>query len=248
MSPRRRAQKTAAKDQPAKPAGDSAAEERHQYEFFGPPGAIFITFVLPLVVYSLAFFCNDVSGCPAPSLLHPSRLNLLQLKHEIGWPEEGIVGLFDLDVFGKVLGYYLLLLLLQIFLPGTTVEGVQLACGGRHKYKMNTGLGAGTYMYGPNFPVWPFIWKNHIQIITSNILIATTIAIFCYARSFTVPARGKPNSTNRELAPGGITGNAIYDFFIGRELNPRITLPIPFVDETTKTIDLKVFCELRPCW
>lgn len=107
-------------------------------------------------------------------------------------------------------------------------------------------LAIGTYIYGPSFPVWPFIWNNYIQIITSNMLIATAIAIFCYARSFTVPARDKPNPTNRELAPGGVTGNVIYDFFIGRELNPRVTLPIPFVDETAKTIDLKVFCELRP--
>jgi len=37
------------------------------------------------------------------------------------------------------------------------------------------------------------------------------------------------------LAKGGDTGNAIYDFFIGRELNPRIG-----------SLDLKEFCELRP--
>ena len=38
-----------------------------------------------------------------------------------------------------------------------------------------------------------------------------------------------------QLAKGGNTGNAIYDFFIGRELNPRIG-----------NLDLKEFCELRP--
>ncbi|MGH0141538.1 UNVERIFIED_CONTAM: hypothetical protein FKN15_013230 [Acipenser sinensis] len=38
-----------------------------------------------------------------------------------------------------------------------------------------------------------------------------------------------------ELAPGGNSGNLIYDFFIGHELNPRI-----------KNFDLKYFCELRP--
>lgn len=37
------------------------------------------------------------------------------------------------------------------------------------------------------------------------------------------------------LAKGGNSGNAIYDFFIGRELNPRIG-----------SFDLKEFCELRP--
>ncbi len=43
----------------------------------------------------------------------------------------------------------------------------------------------------------------------------------------------------RELAAGGHTGNLIYDFYIGRELNPRVTLP--FFGE----IDLKTFCEMR---
>jgi hypothetical protein len=37
------------------------------------------------------------------------------------------------------------------------------------------------------------------------------------------------------LAKGGNTGSAVYDYFIGRELNPRIG-----------SLDLKEFCELRP--
>lgn len=37
------------------------------------------------------------------------------------------------------------------------------------------------------------------------------------------------------LAHGGNTGSCIYDYFIGRELNPRIG-----------NLDLKEFCELRP--
>jgi Delta14-sterol reductase len=48
------------------------------------------------------------------------------------------------------------------------------------------------------------------------------------------------------LALGGQSGNILYDWFIGRELNPRITLPIPFVSETARTIDIKIFIEMRP--
>jgi len=40
---------------------------------------------------------------------------------------------------------------------------------------------------------------------------------------------------NRTLAHGGTSGNPVYDFFLGRELNPRLG-----------GLDLKVFCELRP--
>merc|ERR1712176_693637 len=52
------------------------------------------------------------------------------------------------------------------------------------------------------------------------------LSTYLYWRSF------KPGAL---LAKGGNSGNAIYDFFIGRELNPRIG-----------SFDLKEFCELRP--
>ena len=48
------------------------------------------------------------------------------------------------------------------------------------------------------------------------------------------------NKDKRELSLGGHTANVLYDWFIGRELNPRVTLP--FFGE----IDIKVFMELRP--
>lgn len=85
-----------------------------------------------------------------------------------------------------------------------------------------------------------------MQIITANLIICVVLAIFVYARSFSIPAPGQPNPELRELAPGGHSGNALYDFFIGRELNPRVQLPIPFVDEASRTIDINVWCEMRP--
>lgn len=98
-------------------------------------------------------------------------------------------------------------------------------------------LAAGTIAQGAYFPVWTFISENYLQILNTNILIAYFLATFVYVRSFSV----KPgNKEMRELAPGGVTGNMLYDWFIGRELNPRITLP--FIGE----IDLKEFMELRP--
>ncbi|OKL60638.1 Delta(14)-sterol reductase [Talaromyces atroroseus] len=229
--------------------------EKRGYEFGGPLGAFVLVFGLPVLIYCFAFLCNDVSGCPAPSLLHPSTLTWDNLEYEIGWPEKGLVGLYDTEVTLWVLSYYLVLLLLQIFLPGQEVEGVPLACGGRHKYKFNTfrssililaALGAGTYVNGADFVVWTFLWDNFVQVITANLIITAILSIWVYARSFSIPAPGEPNPELRELAPGGHTGNIIYDFFIGRELNSRITLPIPFVSEAARTIDIGVFCEMRP--
>ncbi|KAF7715158.1 Ergosterol biosynthesis ERG4/ERG24 family protein [Penicillium ucsense] len=229
--------------------------EKRGYEFGGPLGAFGIVFGLPLLVYTFTFVCNDVTGCPAPSLLRPSTLTLDQLKREVGWPKEGITGLYDTEVTLWVLSYYAFSLFLQVILPGQEADGVALACGGRLKYKFNAfssaivillGLATGTYMYGADFVVWTFLWNNYIQVITANLLIASSVAVFVYLKSFTVPQPGKPNHELRELAPGGHTGNPLYDFFIGRELNPRVRLPIPLLSEASRTLDIKVFMEMRP--
>ena len=96
---------------------------------------------------------------------------------------------------------------------------------------------AGTVAQGADFPVWSFINKNYVGLVSSNLLISFLLAVYVYVRSFEVK-RG--NKELRELAAGGHTGNIIYDWFIGRELNPRITLP--FAGE----VDIKAWMELRP--
>lgn len=78
---------------------------------------------------------------------------------------------------------------------------------------------------------------HYVQILTANVLISYALATFVYVRSFSVKAG---NKELRELAAGGHSGNVLYDWFIGRELNPRVTLP--FLGE----IDIKEFMELRP--
>ena len=90
---------------------------------------------------------------------------------------------------------------------------------------------------GPDFPLWTFIWDNYVQLITVNLGIAFSLACFVYVRSFAVKAG---NKDQRELAAGGHSGNLIYDWFIGRELNPRVTLPV------FGTVDIKEFMEVRP--
>ena len=230
-------------------------EKPHGYEFFGPPGAFAITFGLPILVYASAFFCNDVSGCPAPALLHPKQLTWSKLKTQIPWPEEGIKGLASVEVTLWVSAYYFLSLFLQLVLPGDHVEGLQLNCGGRHMYKFNAfnsalvilaGLGVGTLMQGSHFVVWTYIWDNFIQILTANMLIATTTSIYVYLQSFTVPHAGQPNPENRELAKGGHSGNMLYDFFIGRELNPRFIFPKSLPIVGGQVLDIKIFNEMRP--
>ena len=63
-------------------------------------------------------------------------------------------------------------------------------------------------------------------------IISFVLSIYLYATSFL-----SPSSPHKVLAAGGNTGHVTYDFFLGRELNPRVL---------NGSFDLKFFCELRP--
>lgn len=99
------------------------------------PGAFVISFFLPILCYAFTFLCNDISGCPAPSLLHPSTLDFEQLKKEVGWP--GFTGLITWNAVLGNFAYYLLSLALYAFLPAEEPEGTELRTGGRLLYRFN---------------------------------------------------------------------------------------------------------------
>lgn len=103
----------------------------------GRPVVFAVSCLLPILCYLVAFVCNDISGCPVPSALHPRTLTLSKLKSEAGWPQDGVLGLASWRVTGFVLAYYLFSLILQAALPGVVVQGVQLRSGGRLEYKFN---------------------------------------------------------------------------------------------------------------
>ncbi|TNN36882.1 Lamin-B receptor [Liparis tanakae] len=72
-----------------------------------------------------------------------------------------------------------------------------------------------------------YIHSHFLQLATASFLVAVLLSVFLYGRSRYAAAE--------QLALGGSSGNVAYDFFKGRELNPRI-----------KEFDLKFFCEMRP--
>jgi len=98
-------------------------------------GVAVLTIFLPILCYTFAFVCNDVTGCPAPSLLHPRSLTLDALKADINWP--GFAGLLNAKAFGWTLAYYASSFVLYALLPAKEVDGVELRTGGRLKYHFN---------------------------------------------------------------------------------------------------------------
>ncbi|KUI70250.1 Delta(14)-sterol reductase [Cytospora mali] len=223
------------------------ALKKATYEFGGPIGAAAIVFGLPILLNVWYFACNDVSGCPAPALLHPSTLTWDNLKAQTPWPSKGISDFANWEATGWTLAYYLLSLILYRVLPANEVYGTKLRESDRPLlYRFNSfhtsvvhlaACAVGTYIHGANWVFWTFITENYLQLLTANIGLAFIISAYVYARSFSV-RRGSRDL--RELAAGGHTGNIIYDFYIGRELNPRVTLP--FFGE----VDIKAWLEMRP--
>lgn len=93
-----------------------------------------------MLVYIFTFACNDISGCPAPSLLKFKSLSIDQLKAEVGWPEDGIYGLASWKASAAMAAYYLFNMILYRVLPAIETEGTVLASGGRLKYRFNSTL------------------------------------------------------------------------------------------------------------
>eukprot|EP01035_Chromulina_nebulosa_P019567 gene19567-25467_t len=117
--------------------------------------------------------------------------------------------------------------LLERILPGEEAEGVELINGSKLKYTLSGHLQFWISIVAMGHLIPTFIqYPEGSNVYSINTIGAYILSVYLYVSSF----RG-----NKILAKGGNTGVAIYDFFIGRELNPRIG-----------SLDLKEFCELRP--
>ncbi|KAH6913207.1 C-14 sterol reductase [Coprinopsis sp. MPI-PUGE-AT-0042] len=200
------------------------------YEFLGPPGATLVSLGVPFLIYALYFGCNESSGgCPpTPWASIPDRI-LLALK-DTDWLKKT---LWDQDAAVAYAGWYAFCVLSWAILPGDWVEGTTLRTGEKKSYKINAfatfllALGIISGLILRNGPEsFTFIYNHWPGLVTASILNSFIQAVWCYASSF---------RKGSLLALGGNSGNFIYDWFIGRELNPSIG-----------SLELKSFNELRP--
>ncbi|KAF7374817.1 Glycosyltransferase family 2 protein [Mycena sanguinolenta] len=158
----------------------------------------------------------------------PERISLA-LSDPAWWK-----GLWDTQASLIYLAWYAFCLVAWAILPGDLVPGTVLRTGERKLYKINgfstlllaLGLTSGLiYRNGPQ--AFTFFYEKFVGLITAAIIMSIVQAVACYVASF------RPGAL---LALGGNSGNFIYDFYIGRELNPF----------SWGSFDLKTFNEIRP--
>ncbi len=133
----------------------------------------------------------------------------------------------------------------DLILPGVNKQGVVLRDGSRLNYKIN-GISLSLlliivlitrwWLTSGSMPELQFVYNHILELTIVSTAFSAILANFVYLSSFIPLFKQNAQGNNeRILALGGNTGNIIYDWFIGRELNPRIG-----------SWDIKLFCELRP--
>ncbi|XP_053193119.1 delta(14)-sterol reductase LBR [Scomber japonicus] len=200
----------------AKLAAAPAAALSTPLDFGGKIGAYFWLLFLPAWVLFLILQVN----LEDPSLTNfPPPVPLLE-------------SFWDAQALGFVILWILFQALLYVLPVGKLSEGMPLRSGERLKYRTNGFFAIAASAVVVAVAVHQgidltYIHSNFLQLATATLLISVLLSVYLYVRS--------QYATPDQLALGGNSGNLMYDFFKGRELNPRI-----------KNFDLKFFCEMRP--
>jgi hypothetical protein len=207
-----------------------------------PPGAIALMVFLPCVVFGLYFACN-ADQCVSLNPLSP-----VFLKGSFPFAGHSVRSFADKYLLSSeaallYVGWFALQVVLYFVLPGRVVEGVPIdSRGTRLRYPLN---GLASLVVSVGIMVL-LAYKGVIsptvaydlfpQLAFTATVFSYALAVYLYAYShWTSRDGGRYLDSETQLAPHGHTGNEVYDFFIGRSLNPRIG-----------SLDLKYFCELRP--
>ena len=226
---------------------DLTMTKKQHYEFGGPLGAGLVVVSLHYVIFALFFLCNQHTCLNFDSLF---SFDWMRFFSELSQAHLQLTS-WSLYVF---IGWFLFQVLLERCLPGEITEGTVLpgTKDSKLKYTMNGHLAfwISVLVMGHAIPILiqisPEVWaiqsfrplplhllyEKYVELIAASVIFSVALSIYLYTTSF-LP--------HQILAKGGNTGNVIYDFFIGRELNPRINIP-----GFTISFDLKCFCELRP--
>ncbi|KAF9156954.1 erg24, C-14 sterol reductase [Actinomortierella ambigua] len=230
------------------------------YEFLGPPGAFGMVTVLPVITYALYFNCRAGVGCiPGNGWTLDQGVwpQIPPLSSFSSYPQlllDFFKSAWDLEAFLVYSAFVVYLFVCYFIIPGDIVEGTVVGgVGGspltkdrsqlRLKYKINalrtlmlTTLLIIATLYVQGATAFVFLYDHFLGLITASLIWTYGVSLFVYVWSFLPDQDGQ----EKILSIGGNTGNKLYDFVLGRELNPR------FTTRPDSTFDIKYFIELRP--
>lgn len=196
---------------------DEPTKSSQGYEFGGPVGVFVMMVVLPAVVVGSYLFCNKESCSfrEVPSLP----------------PLWGFKGAF-FDVGHLIVDGWIIFQAFIYMLPiGEVVQGQVLADGTALDYRMNGFLALMFSVIGFAACVY---FKVGVGLVYDTFLGITTATI-CWSFFIALVVYIKARVQKTGLSAEGNTGNFIYDFFLGHQLNPR-----------WGKFDFKFFFESRP--
>ncbi|KAG0680332.1 erg24, C-14 sterol reductase [Pichia californica] len=212
-------------------------------DFGGEIGAIVLIVFLPLVTLFLYLACNEHYLANGLTIDITEIARIFNLEVINNWKKIFI----NTECWIFYLIWFFGLMILDICLPGKEMYGVELRDGTKLKYTINglqlVGvllclLGSRLYLFGLNLPELNFLYDNFLGMMVTSWLFSIILSFFVFFTSYIPLSGDKKNgkgTKERILGVGGNSQNPIFDWFIGRELNPRIG-----------EWDIKLFCELRP--
>lgn len=184
------------------------------YEFMGPVGTFVLSLGLPAVVFCLYAFCNaQHCGLSLPPSF-PCRQSF-----------------WNPHAYAIVIAWFVFHAIIYMSPLGERVKGTVLRDGSRLSYNIN-GVHAFVISHAVFVALYVFgvrvtmVYDRFLALASAAFLLSFVLAIYLYFKSFDRGAM---------LALGGNSGHLVYDWFMGRELNPRVG-----------NFDWKVFCEMRP--
>lgn len=210
-----------------------------ELEFSGVPGALAISVGLPVLFIVLNQLIRPdyhVVGLFSNFEWAQVWNNLKPLSYYI----------LNRELWTYYVVWFVVLAVLDVVLPGRKMFGVELRDGTKLPYKINGIAMSSTLVLvlavrwtltGGQLPELQYLYEHHVDFCIVTILFSVALSTVLYVFSFVPLMFSKNGRGGREriLTLSGNSGNAIYDWFIGRELNPRLG-----------PLDIKLFCELRP--
>ncbi|KAG5320585.1 LBR protein, partial [Acromyrmex heyeri] len=171
-------------------------------EWGGWIGTFFLTFILPMSVILPQLLCSK----------EQCKSTLIKLSADV----KSYINLYALLFY---IAFLTLLAGISIIPIGKIIDGQQSKIG-RLRYRINgflsaivamVGLGLCVYL---NIPVSEYILNNIVQLSVSGWIVGTILALGLYIKA------GKAPVINLNIYAS--TNSKIYNFWQGREINPRI--------------------------